>query len=351
MVFPDVTTLAVIGCGAVAERVHLPALARSREVATSVLADTDLARARRLANQFAVPRAVADYRDVIGRVDAAIIGTPHQVHASIAIELLEAGVHVLVEKPMALAPADCLRMNAAAAASGAVLAVGLLRRCAPALRWVKEAIDSGLAGRVASFDLREGSVYRWPVTSASMFRAEGGGVLADAGAHVLDLVTWWFGDCRSMTYRDDARGGVEANCLIELEMKSGARGRIELSRTRDLANACVIRGERAIVEVGTKTDSTVSVTWNRGGTLCGRPLFGGQPPPSTLVDLFVPQLEQFVRAVRSGERPVVSGTDALPSIELMAACYATRQPWIMPWDVEEYAARVSDAEEVQEIAG
>jgi predicted dehydrogenase len=325
--------LAVIGCGAVAERVHLPALARSPSAAPALLVDSAADRARHLGEQFAVAQTTADYREAIGQVDAAIVGIPHQLHAPVAIELLQAGIHVLVEKPMALTPSDCVLMNEAARQGNAVLAVGLLRRCSPALRWVKDAVESGMLGRVSSFDLREGSVYRWPVASPSMFRAEGGGVLADAGAHVLDLVTWWFGDWRSLLYKDDARGGVEANCLIEIEMKNGTRGRIELSRTRDLANSCVLRGDRGTIDVGTKTDSVVSATWKDGPTLAGRPTAAGQPPPASLVDLFAAQLEQFVRAILFGEQPVVAGTDAVRSIELLAACYATREPWVMPWDL------------------
>ena len=216
--------IAVIGCGAVAERVHLPALARSRFAEAAVLVDTSPERAGRLAAAFGVPRIASDFRTVIGQVDAAIVGVPHHVHASVAGALLDARVPVLVEKPMALTTADCDTMIAAAERTGSVLAIGLLRRCAPALQWVKQAVDGGAIGRIESFALHEGSVYAWPVASASMFRPEGGGVLADAGAHVLDLALWWFGDWRRLSYKDDARGGVEADCLIELETRTRSAG-------------------------------------------------------------------------------------------------------------------------------
>jgi predicted dehydrogenase len=330
----DRLRIAVIGCGAVAERVHLPALARSRDAAVTVLVDRAQDRARFLASKFNIPATADDYRHVMKDIDAAVVGVPHQLHAPIAIELLDAGIHVLVEKPMALNPDECARMNAAAARSGAVLAVGLLRRCSPALRFVKQALDSGLLGRVRSFDLREGSVYRWPVASASMFRPEGGGVLADAGSHVLDLVTWWFGDWQKVVYRDDARGGVEADCLVELKMASGVDGRVELSRTREMRNACVIEGEFGTITVGTKTDSVVALTWKTGETLTGRPALGSAPTPTSLVDLFGPQFDQFVRAIRHGERPVATGVDAVRSIQLLTDCYASRQPWTMPWDAQ-----------------
>jgi predicted dehydrogenase len=324
--------IGVVGGGAVAERVHLPALACSSVAEATVLVEKSAERATQIATQFRIPQTTDDYRAIIGRVDAAIIGLPHQMHAPVAVELMQAGIHVLVEKPMALSAADCALMNETAARTGRVLTVGLLRRCAPSLRWIKNAIASGMLGTIDSFEIREGGVYRWPVASPSMFRPEGGGVLADAGSHVLDLVLWWFGDWRSLRYRDDAQGGVEADCLLEIEMHDGARGRIELSRTRSMPNECVIRGEHATIEVGTKTDSIVTVTWRDRSSLSSRATAGARPSPTSLVDLFTPQFEQFVRAIRFGEPPVVSGAEAQRSIELLNACYSARERWSHPWD-------------------
>jgi predicted dehydrogenase len=310
----------------------LPAIARCPGIEASVVVDASSDRARRVAGQFGVRRIATDYREILGEVGAAIVGVPHHLHAQVAVDLLSAGVPVLVEKPMALTPADCDRMIDASARSGAVLAVGLLRRCSPSLQWVKHALDSGMLGRILSFELLEGAVYRWPVASPSMFRVEGGGVLADAGSHVLDLVLWWFGDYQSFQYRDDAMGGVEADCLLELEMQSGASGRIELSRTRDLRNSCIIKGERGAIEVGTKTDSVVTVEWNDGPALGGRGALDGHPSPTNLVDLFEPQLRQFVAAINFGDQPVVTGVEGRRSIELLSACYRARQLWAHPWD-------------------
>jgi predicted dehydrogenase len=332
----DKMRIAVIGGGAVAEHVHLPALGRSSTATATVLVEQVAERAARLASLFGIPRVATDYQDALEGVDAAIVGLPHQFHSSVTIDLLEAGIHVLVEKPMALSPGECDQMNAAAERASLVLAVGLLRRCAPSLRWVAHALESGALGRIETFDLREGAVFSWPVASLSTFTRQGGGgggVLADAGSHVLDLVTWWFGDCRSLRYWDDAEGGVEADCLLELEMQNGACGRIELSRTRNLSNSCVISGELGTITVGTKTDSTVTVMWPDGTAISSRASVNGGPAPTNLVDLFTPQLEQFVRAIRYGEQPVVSGVEARRSIALLTACYQQVQRWIHPWDV------------------
>jgi len=323
----------IIGGGAAAEGIHLPALARTAGIELAAIVDPVKARTDQLSRSFGVRAGFTDYREAIPHIDAAVLGVPHQLHAPIAVDLLEAGVHVLVEKPMALTTAECDAMLAAAERSGAMLAVGLLRRFAPTLRWTKETLSSGLLGPIKSFDIREGLIFRWPVKSAAMFSPACGGVTADIGAHILDLVLWWFGDCARINYWDDAAGGVEADAVIELEMASGVTGRIELSRTRDLRNSCIIRGERGTLEVGTKTDSTIHLTPAHGqATLAGRATTPAQQPPGNLADLFAWQMADFLRAVTTGTAPAVPGLEARRSVALIESCYRRRQALAFPFE-------------------
>ena len=81
-------------------------------------------RVDELAARHAIPFKVNDPGELMGQVDAVLLATPNASHASIGVPLLESGVHVLVEKPMARTVAECDRLLAAAAAGGAVLAVG-----------------------------------------------------------------------------------------------------------------------------------------------------------------------------------------------------------------------------------
>ena len=217
----DRPRVAVVGCGAAAE-IHLTVLSRL-PADVVCLVDTDPGRSRALADKYGVARTLTGHDDLAGFADAAVLSLPHSLHAPVAVELLGAGLHVLVEKPMALTVAECDRMIAAAEASGRVLAVGMARRFYDAGGFVRRVIDSGRLGDVRTVDVREGYVYDWPVASDFMFRrAAGGGVLADAGAHILDNLLWWLGDVERVAYRDDARGGVAAACAIELERTSGA---------------------------------------------------------------------------------------------------------------------------------
>ena len=105
--------------------------------------------------------------------------------------------------------------------------------------------------RLTRFDLRESMVFSSGISSEVLFQPNvaGGGVLTDTGVHALDLLLWWLGDFASVNYRDDSQGGFEANCILECALTSGARGRFELSRTRQLCNSIRIEGTRGFVEV------------------------------------------------------------------------------------------------------
>jgi len=231
--------IAVVGCGAVAQLNHLPALAASRHAKAAVLVDRDLSRAQAQARRWGVPRAVADVAEM-GEVDAAIVALPNHLHAPVTIDLLRRRIPVLVEKPMAPTVADCDAMIAAAAETGVPLAVGLEFRFFDSTATVRELLASELVGPLTGLDLRQGVIPRWPFATDFMLRKEtaGGGVLADFGVHVLDLLLCWLGDWRDVECADDARGGLESDAELALTFASGLAGTVEVSRTRNLANTC-----------------------------------------------------------------------------------------------------------------
>ena len=89
------TRIAIIGCGAVAHA-HVPVVASNSRAEVTVVVDRVLERAQDLATSSGIPHAVADYKDVIGLADAAIVALPHHLHAQVSDDLLRAGMHVLV---------------------------------------------------------------------------------------------------------------------------------------------------------------------------------------------------------------------------------------------------------------
>lgn len=327
----DQLTFALVGCGAVAQA-HVPNLLESKDANLTLLVDKSLDRARELGESFGVDQAIDDFNDVPGRADAAVVAVPHHLHAPISIGLLERGVHVLIEKPMAMTTSECDAMIEAARVGNATLAVGQLRRFFHSSRFIKRMLDSGMLGAITGFDMREGTVYSWPAASDFTFKASaGGGVLADQGAHALDILMHWLGDWESVDYFDDAHGGVEADAMLQLRLKSGATGVVELSRTRDLRHSVILKGERGELEVETKFDSQIQIRLSgEASYLTGRTL-RDEDPTDDVTDIFRRQLSEFVSAIREKRDPLVSGTEARRAVSLMEACRANRQPLELPW--------------------
>ncbi|HEX4959503.1 MAG TPA: Gfo/Idh/MocA family oxidoreductase [Thermoanaerobaculia bacterium] len=335
--------LAVVGCGAVAAIHHLPAISRCRGAEAVVLVDADPKRAQDLAARFGVAETETDYRSLPGRVDAAVVALPNSLHAPVSIDLLRQGVHVLVEKPMALNVQECDAMIAAAEAARSVLAVGLEFRFFDSSLFVRNLLHDGLLGKIRRFEMHQGVIPRWPFATDFLLKKEtaGGGVLADFGVHVLDLLLWWLGDWTDVEYRDDAQGGIESDCelLLALGGATGAvtgpvRGTIEISRTRNLANTCLFEGERASLEVGIwDADPSIRLLLgDREVVLDGR----ARRPESPGVDFleaFVRQIDDFAAAIRERREPHVPGREGRRSQALIAECYARRQPLELPWAV------------------
>ena len=325
--------IAMIGCGAVTAQAHLPVATRAEGARVTLLVDQNKGRADALARQFGVPGVATDPDAVHGAADAAIVALPHFLHAPVCVDLLRSGIHVLVEKPMALTAADCNAMMAAADDGRAVLAVGLMRRFLTMFRFVRDTIQSGVLGQVRRLDAREGYVYDWPLASDFFFRKEtaGGGVLVDTGAHTLDTLLWWLGNPKSVEYFDDNHGGVEADCLLRLEMESGATGVVELSRTRKLRNTLIVEGDRAAIEVDwirmrlTPRDSS--------GLLDGmiKPASPTHVEINGYLEAMAASFEDWMEAIRTGRAPVASAAEGRRSVALIEQCYRQRQPLELPW--------------------
>src|SRR5271156_2451534 len=189
---------ALVGCGKVGQ-IHAQALAALPESEFVAVCDVDLPRAASFATQFAV-KPFSDVAKMLKEcgVQALLIATPHPLHAEPAIEAARAGVHVLVEKPLAASLSDCDAMIAAVRASGTKLGVISQRRFYEPVQRMKAAIEAGKIGRPAlgvfmMYNWREPAYYlsdpgrgRWGY--------KGGGVLVNQSPHMIDLLKWLMDD-------------------------------------------------------------------------------------------------------------------------------------------------------------
>lgn len=354
-------SIALIGCGAVAETMYALSLQRlGKEGATEVVAlvDPSPLRTSAVGSWLPAARRFTDLDAMLAAVrpEIAVIATPHRSHPELTIRCLDDGIHVLVEKPMAITTAECDEMLAAAARTGGMLAVGHFRRFFPACQTIKAMLVDGVLGAVRSFRFIEGQAYDWPAASASYFKRKeaGGGVLIDAGVHTLDLLLWWLGDVAELHYADDALGGVEANCRLNLTMASGATGLVHLSR--DWAppfNRLVIDCEKGWV--AHVSDVVERVEWGLHGSEFGfdahiRRLAPGPSAPAHVLDAkkpelmacFEAQLRNVCAAARGLQEPAVPGHEARAVIDLIEQCYANRTLLDMPWLSEQELQRARE---------
>lgn len=134
----------VVGLGSMGVR-HAEAYRRLPGVRLAAVATRSEERRQAAAAEWGV-EAYADYRALVGRVDAVTVATPTYLHAEIAEHLLRAGIHVLVEKPIAVTEHEALRLQAAAAAAGVTLMVGHVERFNPAFIRLTGALNAARAG-------------------------------------------------------------------------------------------------------------------------------------------------------------------------------------------------------------
>jgi predicted dehydrogenase len=322
--------IAIIGCGAAAEIVHLPAFAKIG-LKPVLLVDKDLKRAEVLAKRFQISNVSEDYQENIRQFDAAIVAVPHYLHTSVTLDLLGKGIHVLLEKPMAMTSAESNEMLTAAQRTETVFAVGMFWHFRKIHNWVKSGLDCNFLGDLESFDFQEGSIFDWPIVSEFTFLKDmGGGVLLDTGAHVLDLLIWWLGEVSDHSYHDDSLGGVAANCEMNLTLASGVKGFVTLSRTRNLRNTAIIKGSQGEIEVGLSTDRlranpprllNFKVGHQKGNRL------GTQKTGNS----FELQLLDWIGAIETGKQPSISGESTARSIALIEGLQSHRQTMEHPW--------------------
>ncbi len=190
-----VVGLGVIGCGRVFERFHLPALKHVRGLRLVAACDPSQ-RARTWLQRLCPDTLVTPDSEPLLRhpgVDAVLIATPPQTHCAMALAALEAGRHVLVEKPMGTSAGEARALAEYAAAANRVVAVGFVRRFRTPYVRLRERLARIEPGAIRGVRFMLSFPHRgWAAVTGYLGRDPGGGVLEDVVSHQLDLVAWLF---------------------------------------------------------------------------------------------------------------------------------------------------------------
>lgn len=191
----DILRIGIIGCGGIANGKHMPALKKQKDVHMVAFCDIIEERAVKAAKDYGTPDAktYTDYKKLLEdkTIDVVHVCTPNKEHSFITIDALEAGKHVMCEKPMAKTYAEAKAMLDAAKRTGKKLTIGYQNRHTPQALYVKQACDEGVLGDIYyanAIALRRRAVPTWGVFLNE--DEQGGGPLIDIGTHALDLTLW-----------------------------------------------------------------------------------------------------------------------------------------------------------------
>ncbi len=344
---------ALVGCGKVGAT-HAQALKTLPESDFVAVCDADFDRAETFAARNGV-RPFADVGAMLEQVrpEVVLLATPHPLHAEAAILAARAGVHVLVEKPLAATLGDADAMLLAAREAGVTLGVISQRRFYEPVLRMKAAIDAGKVGRPVlgvfqMYSWRDHSYYasdpwrgRWD--------AEGGGVLVNQSPHQLDLLRWFMGEIEEVSGAwanlNHPEVEVDDTAVATLRFKNGGLGSIitSLSQKPGLYTKVHVHGSNG-ASVGVETD--------RGATFIAGVSSIAEPPLNDLWTIpgeedqlaefqaedrarfttidpanhyHALQIQEFLRACLEGRPPLVTGEDGREVVALFTAIYRSRR--------------------------
>jgi predicted dehydrogenase len=323
---------AIVGLGGIYP-MHTKSLAEI-DVPVAAVCDSKAERAEKAANHTG-GRAFTDYKKMLaaGGFDVLHICLPHYLHAPVAIDALQAGYHVLCEKPMATTVADASAMITAAEKSGKTLSIVFQNRYNPGPRLIKEAINSGALGAIQTGWLRitwfRNAEYYTSSDWRGKWATEGGGVLINQSIHTFDLMNHFLGT----PTRIDA--GIANRAHPEIEVEDVAEGVIFYGKDGSIPISFFVNSYHpydapiALEIIGTKgrvslvgEDALVTLadgtTRTAGADTDAQKKFG-------MKDYWgvshIIQIKAFYEALQKGEPPEVTAESALETQRLINGIY------------------------------
>lgn len=312
----------LVGLGNIARRMAR-AVAVTERASLAHVCSRDAGRAAAFAAEHGAAASSDSFDALLGdpSVDAVYVATPNLLHAEQAIRALEAGKHVLVEKPMALTLAEGEAIVAAARAADRRLGLGFHLRYHPAHREMRRRVQAGEAGEVVYVTAEWGSN---PTMPDDLWHIDpklaGFGSLGGIGVHMLDLVPWLVDDVVTevVAFDDRARyGAMEYLTLATLRFARGAHAHVVCSRRLPYSTQSVtlFGSEERLEGRGTLGIEPV-------GELRVTGAGGSAALPLALSDLYELEAQAFTDAVLGGEPFAASGEDGLRSMALLEAIQA-----------------------------
>ncbi len=300
----------------------IPGMRRAARAEVVAIASRDTAAAQAAADELSIARAYGSYEALLDDtdVDAIYIPLPNHLHAEWTVKALEAGKHVLCEKPLALTAHDAEDMFAAADAAGRHLAEAFMYRHHPSWRAVRRLVDEGRIGELRAVDSWF-SYFNDDPANIRNIAAYGGGALYDIGCYNVNLSRWLFGgepvSVSGAIHRDPA-SGVDT-------LTSGTLGFANSVATFTCATR--VEPDQRVHIYGSAGRIVVEIPFNIPPDRPSRiqVVAGGQPPVAPNVEVleFPPadpyacEVDAFAAVVLDGAEPLVPPSDAAANLRVM----------------------------------
>ena len=318
----DKFRIGIVGTGRVA-RAHLEAIRENREdIELGAVCDIDSNKATDAAEKYDAVTIYTDYRRFAAdrSIDAAIVCLPNHLHRRTVVELVRAGKHVLVEKPMAMNLQEADLMIRASDDAGVTLMVGQSRRFSRAIGLVRERIRE--IGTVFRIDISFLVLFPCPQTDWWSDRSKSGPlVIPLQGSHSIDTIVWLLGKTPTTAYacsqlhNPQFASADETNMIFGFESGEIASVQLSLNTSPYVHETTIVGGQGTFRIYEHPTEKTYG--FRNRVVLNDQTIFDEEEEPS----LYANQLTEFVSAIRENREPESSGRDVRRTMQVLdAAC-------------------------------
>ncbi len=343
------TTVAVIGCGRIAQIAHFPALTQLEDVRIKYACDLILEKAKAMKEKYpSVEQTITDYQIALSdpEVDAVFVLTPNYAHYTVTMDALRAGKHVMCEKPITVNYKLSCEMAEEAKKQNKILNIGVCNRYHKSVEMLEQMNREGKFGNIyhvcCSFrSFRSIPGLGGPFTDKAQ---SGGGVLIDWGIHYLDLILYILGGASLKNVTCDTY------CEMAKDMKSYRYKTMWAEDTSDIENGVndvddlvtgYVRTNKASISFNgawaqnlSKNESFIDFLGDKGGArldygkkfiFCDGQTLETQAPEYEIPNMYLCEDQDFIRSVQTGEKNRNYIDNILESAKLLDSLYASAE--------------------------
>ncbi|MBU8880154.1 Gfo/Idh/MocA family oxidoreductase [Bacillus sp. FJAT-29790] len=333
----DKIKVGIIGCGSIAKHRHLPEYAGNEQVEIIAVCDIVEERAIEMARQYNA-KSYSNFEELLANPDitAVSVCTPNYLHAPISIAALNAGKHVLCEKPMATSREEAEKMIAAAGKNNKKLMIAHNQRFVPSHQKAKQLIENGEVGKIYSFRTAfgHGGPEGWSADGKEtwFFRKKEAfiGAMGDLGVHKTDLLRYILGEeivevgaFVETSAKENADVDDTAVCILKTE--SGIIGTLAASWSyvSKEDNSTIIYGEKGILRLEDDPVHSLIAQYKNGEVV--KYELGGIQTNEEGKQTESQVIKHFVNSILNDVEPLVTGEEGMKSLQVILAALESNE--------------------------